>query len=316
LGVRPRPSFTGEPWAGSDPFNLKKMSTNHSKFNINAKTQVYGILGNPVDHSLSPLLHNAAFQALYINAVYLAFPVERNSLGLAFEALRALGVHGVNLTIPFKEDALNYIDEVPEDLDRCIGALNTVVNRNGKLYGYNTDATGFLTALHEELGMNPEGKKALVLGAGGASRGVVFALARAGADKIWIHNRTFERASGLAEYLSTYFPETEIEAIGSLRDLKGQNMALVVNATSCGMNENDPLPFDLGLLEHKAAVYDLIYKPAETPLLKKARSLGLPVANGLSMLAAQAALSFELWTGKKEGVREKMLDALKTCSIT
>ena len=116
-----------------------------SKVTINAQTQVYGIFGSPVRHSLSPLIHNSLFSELKINSVYEAFEVEKEKLGLAFEAVRALGIRGVNVTIPHKEAAMNFVDEVPEDVDRCVGALNTVVNRNGKLFGYNTDGKGFLT---------------------------------------------------------------------------------------------------------------------------------------------------------------------------
>ena len=280
---------------------------------LNAETHLYGILGNPVRHSLSPLIHNAVFQALKMNAVYLAFEIRRESLGLAFEAVRSLGIKGVNVTIPFKEAALGFVDEIPEDLDRCVGALNTVVNRDGRLFGYNTDVSGFLTAIKEELKFNPEGKTVLVLGAGGAARGVVFALAHAHTAKVLIHNRTETRTQGLQEYVSGYFPETETESVASLADIKAAKIDLVVNATSCGMGKQDPLPMDLHALNHKAAVYDLIYSPGETRFLKTAKTLRLPCANGLGMLAAQAALSFELWTGKKDGIRSRMLEALKKC---
>ncbi|OIO36216.1 MAG: shikimate dehydrogenase [Candidatus Omnitrophica bacterium CG1_02_46_14] len=279
---------------------------------INAKTHLYGILGNPVEHSLSPLLHNTLFQKYKLNAVYMAFPVDKNSLGLAFEALRALGMRGANITIPFKEEATQYIDEIPDDVDRCVGAINTVVNREGKLYGYNTDGTGFLMALKEELNFNPEGKKIVVFGAGGAARGVVYALARARAESIRVHNRSRERAEGLCEYVSTHFPNLDIKVIENQEAVASEKPNLVVNATSLGMASSE-LPFDLRFLKQSASVYDLVYTPAETPFLKQARSLKLPCANGLGMLAAQAALSFELWTGKKEGVREAMVLALKKC---
>ena len=284
-----------------------------SKVTINAQTQVYGIFGSPVRHSLSPLIHNSLFSELKINAVYEAFEVEKEKLGLAFEAVRALGIRGVNVTIPHKEAAMNFVDEVPEDVDRCVGALNTVVNRNGKLFGYNTDGKGFLTALREELSFNPEGKTVLVLGAGGAARGVAFSAAHAHAERIFIYNRTHDRAVGLGGYLEGHFPETEIEVLENLEALKKEKIDLVVNATSCGMHASDPSPIDLHLLSAKANVYDLIYAPAETPFLKLAKKCGLPCANGLGMLAAQAAVSFELWTGKREGVRERMLEVLKAC---
>ncbi len=284
-----------------------------SKITVNAQTQLYGILGNPVDHSLSPLIHNTLFHELNLNSVYLAFRVEKESLGLAFEAIRSLGIRGVNVTIPHKEAVLEFVDEIPEDIDRSVGALNTVVNRDGKLYGYNTDGSGFLIALKEELDFNPAGKNVLLLGAGGGARGAAFSLARARAEKILIHNRTSERAEGLVNYLAEYFPENDIQMMDSWALLKKEKIDLVVNATSQGMRDSDEISFNLKLLNTKASVYDLIYSPKETKLFKLAKSLGLPCANGLGMLATQAALSFELWTGKKEGVREKMLETLKKC---
>ena len=283
------------------------------KSEINAETALYGVMGNPVHHSLSPLIHNAAFNHLKINAVYLAFQIEQNFLGLAFEAMRSTGMRGANITIPFKEDAVNFIDEIPEDVDRCIGAINTIVNRDGQLYGYNTDGPGFLIALKEELGFNPAAKKILVLGAGGAARGAVFALARARADEIFIYNRSVDRAEGLSDYVSGHFPETEIDVLPDIGLVRDRKPDLVVNASSLGMKAGDKSPFDLSLLTHKTSVYDLIYSPIETPLLKQAKKLGLSHANGLGMLAAQAALSFELWTGEKEGVRELMVQELKKC---
>jgi shikimate dehydrogenase len=282
---------------------------------MDAQTQLYGIFGSPVSHSLSPLIHNTVFQKKNINAVYLAFTIKQERLGLAFEAMRSLGIRGVNVTVPFKELATQFVDEIPEDVDRCVGAINTVVNRDGKLFGYNTDGFGFWTALKEELSFNPQGRTVLVLGAGGAARGVVAALAQADARKITIYNRTRERGQGLKEYMSGHFPEVEIESL-EVPDWAGlEKIDLVVNATSCGMKQTDPAPIDLRRLQSKPAVYDLIYSPAQTQLLKDARSLGLSYANGLGMLAAQAALSFGIWTGQKEGVRELMMEALKTCRL-
>lgn len=288
------------------------MSESGPMMTVNAKTELYGVVGNPVEHSLSPLIHNTAFKKLGLNAVYVAFPVDADSLGLALEAVRSLGVKGVNVTIPFKEEATHYVDEIPEDHDRAIGAVNTIVNREGMLYGYNTDGPGFLWAVAKELRFNPRQKQILVLGAGGAARGVAFSLAGAGVEKLWVYNRTRDRAEGLADYVGEHFPDIEVEAVHDAAELRGAPIHLVVNATAAGMNAADPAPFDLSTLSKKpAAVYDLVYKPAETPLLKQAKKMGIAHAGGLGMLAAQAALSFELWTGKKDGVREAMLEALK-----
>jgi shikimate dehydrogenase len=220
----------------------------------------------------------------------------------------------VNVTIPFKEEAASLVDEIPEDLDRCVGAINTIVNKEGMLYGYNTDLIGFLTDLKESLNFNPEGKKILVLGAGGAARAVVFALGRAHAEKILVHNRTFDRAESLISYALDYFPETDIDALENIADIKNEKkIDLVINATASGMKGDTSVPMDLKLVNGNPAVYDLVYSPAKTPFLKEAEKMGFATSNGLGMLAEQAALAFELWTGKKEGIRDLMLETIKKC---
>lgn len=276
---------------------------------IDASTRLYGVLGNPVKHSLSPRLHNAAFRERGLNATYLAFEVAKEGLGLALEGVRALGMGGVNLTIPFKEDAMSFVDEIPEDIDRCTGALNTIVNRDGQLYGYNTDGPGFLLSAREDLGFDPRGKSVLVLGAGGAARGVAFALAYAGVERLWVLNRSAGRSAGLAEQLAGHFPETEIESPVAADDVEGNKVDLVVNATPLGLRSGDPAPYDLRRLKKAAAVADLVYGPEENALARAARSLGLPYTDGLGMLVAQAALAFELWTGEKD-VRPAMRRAV------
>jgi len=282
---------------------------------IDSHTQLYGIFGNPVEHSLSPTLHNFVFKKLGMNAVYLAFKIAPESLQFAIEGMRSLSMHGINITIPFKEDALNYVDEVPEDIDRLTGAINTIVQKDGQLFGYNTDGPGLLAALQSELSFKPSGKDILILGAGGAARGALFALARAGAERIFLHNRTLGRAHGLAEYAATHFPETEIAAVASFADLPAKRMDLVVNCTPCGMRKNHDLPMDWKEIKPPIAAYDLVYTPQETPWLREAKKLGIPCANGLGMLTEQAALSFQLWTGKKEGVREAMKEAAALCKL-
>ncbi|OGW90781.1 MAG: shikimate dehydrogenase [Omnitrophica bacterium RIFCSPHIGHO2_02_FULL_63_14] len=279
---------------------------------VNSHTQLYGIIGHPVGHSLSPQLHNALFGKLGLNAVYLAFDVDGPRLGFALEAVRTLGIKGLNVTVPHKETVLEFIDEIPEDLDRCVGAVNTIVNRDGRLFGYNTDVPGFLMALREELGFDPRGKKILVLGAGGAARAAVFALAWAGADAVTIHNRTPARAKGLEGYLATHFGDTDVRAVDAGEAAAGK-VDLVVNATSLGLKAFDPPPFDLGSLKGKPAAYDIVYGRA-TKFLETAARLGLPHAGGGGMLAAQAAASFALWTGRKDGVRETLMETLKACT--
>ena len=282
---------------------------------IDNRTQLYGIFGNPVEHSLSPILHNAVFKKLGMNAVYLAFKTAPESLGLAFEGMRSLNIRGVNITIPFKEEVLGYLDEIPEDLDRLTGAINTVVLKDGGLFGYNTDRPGFLAALTTELSFHPSGKDVLILGAGGAARGVLFALAHLGVERIFIHNRSHGRAHSLAEHAAQYFSETEIISVASLAELPLKSMDLVVNATSCGMAGNRSLPLEWKNIKTPAAAYDLVYTPQETPWLREAKKMGIRCANGLGMLTEQAALSFQLWTGQKEGVREAMREAVASCKL-
>ena len=276
-----------------------------------AETRLYGLFGDPVKHSLSPLLHNGLFREKGINAAYLAFQVKKGWLGLAFESMRAMSMAGANLTIPHKEDAIEFIDDIPEDVDRAVGALNTVVNKDGKLLGYNTDVPGFLMALREELDFDASGKSIVVAGAGGAARAVVFALARTGAERIYLVNRTADRAEGLAEYASSFFPKTDIEP-SAPQDSELKKIALVVNATSLGMHAGDAMPVDLEDFSGNTRVYDLVYS-AETALLKAAKKAKLRHADGLGMLVNQAAIAFELWTGERKGVRESMLETIKKC---
>lgn len=277
---------------------------------MDARTALYGIFGDPVEHSLSPLIHNTLFAEQDLNAVYLAFRVEGQRLGLALEAMRSMGMRGANVTVPHKEEVVRYLDEIPEDVDRCIGAINTIVNRDGRLYGYNTDGAGFLQSLREDLGFDPASRAVLLAGAGGSARAVAAALAAAGAARILIVNRTLDRARGLAEYLSGYFPESDLEAVASTEEIAGEKLDLVVNATSLGMKPSDPRPVDLAVLKGKFKVYDLVYAPPVTPLLRQAGDLGLTHCNGIGMLASQAALAFGLWTGRQAGVRARMMEVL------
>jgi len=282
---------------------------------IDSKTDLYGIFGNPVKHSLSPFLHNALFEKEGLNAVYLAFEIDPLRLSQAFDGMRAIGMKGANVTLPFKENAIDLVDEIPEDLDRWIGAINTVVLREGRLFGYNTDAPGFLAALREAFGFKAEGKSVLLFGAGGAARAAAFALAHAGADRIFIHNRTAERAQGLRDHLAPHFPDCEIVAIPSVESLEGERVDLVVNATSSGMKGESEFFFPLARMAGKPFAYDMVYT-GDTSFLKTGRSLGWQTCGGLGMLVAQGALSFGLWTGRSEGVRQTMTDLLKTRLVT
>lgn len=284
---------------------------------ISGKTRVCGILGDPVEHSFSPAMHNAAFRAAGLDYVYVPFPVKPADLGRAVEAVRALGLAGVNVTIPHKEAVLPLLDELSNEAG-LIGAVNTIVNRGGRLLGDNTDGRGFLRSLRESAGCDPAGRTALVLGAGGAARAVAVQLALAGAARLLLANRSRARSAELALFIKEK-TGTEAEIIGwpagEGETLPGeilQSADLVVQATSLGMSPAiataPPLPF--GQFRPGQFACDLVYNPAETRFLREAARAGAAVVDGLGMLLYQGALAFELWTGAAAPV-EVMRKALE-----
>lgn len=267
---------------------------------ISGGTKIVGVFGYPVKHSASPAMHNAAFRTCNLDYVYLAFEVKPELLGQALGGLPALGIHGVNLTIPHKENALQFMDKLSSEA-AAMGAVNTVVIEHNVLTGHDTDTEGFLKSLSEESGFKPQGQKAIVLGAGGASRAVLFGLAGAKISEIVIANRTSARAEKLASETGRKFPEVKTKTIPLSTDSITEEMAscsLLVNTTPLGMNGENPIR-NADCLHKNLTVYDLIYIPQSTPLLKEAQKAGARTVSGLNMLVYQGAISFELWTGKK-----------------
>jgi len=268
---------------------------------VKATTKIYGIFGHPVSHSLSPLMHNSAFAALGLDCVYTAFDVHPESVGKAADAIRALGISGINVTIPHKQAIMPHLDEVSPDA-RHTGAVNTIKNDGGRLAGYNTDVGGFMRDAREELGISPEGASVLLLGAGGAARAVISAFGMNGAKRIAIANRTHDKAKRLAEEFGKHFPNTEIypvdsgDAVAIAKELGLTDV--LVNSTSGGMQGSAELEINIEALRDGAAVYDLVYKPRETSLVKEAKLRGHKAVGGLGMLLYQGALSFEIWTGE------------------
>ena len=264
---------------------------------ISGKTRVVGIFGDPVTHSLSPLMHNAALQNAGIDAVYVPFHVTPTQLPGAVEAIRALGLVGANLTIPHKEVARCLVDEL-DPLAALIGAVNTIVHRNGRLFGYNTDGLGLMQAICEDLGIDVRGRRTLVLGAGGAARAAVVALARAGAAWVGVVNRTPARAEEMLAELApklegTAFAAFPLEA-GPVSRLGGE-VDLLVNSSAAGLKgEVIPLPPEL-YVRPGGAVYDMVYGRESTPLVLAARAAGLKAVDGLGMLAGQGEAAFRLW---------------------
>lgn len=278
--------------------NLKELISK-----INTGTQKTGVFGFPVKHSASPAMQNAAFLAAGLNYIYLSFEVRPADIGEAVNALRVLGFRGMNLTIPHKETCMPFLDEISPGALK-IKAVNTVQNSEGKLYGYNTDIEGFLRPLVSEAGWEPKGKKALVLGAGGAARAVVFSLLDAGAGEIAIANRRPERAAELAGFMKELFPAAAISSLPLGADLPAGEISssqLIVNCTPLGMKGENPLD-GADCIGPGQVVYDLIYRPAETPLMAAARKRGAGTIGGLGMLVYQGAASFKIWTSAEPPV--------------
>ena len=266
---------------------------------LSGSTCVYGLLGDPVAHSLSPLMHNYAFHRYHLDAVYVPFRVSAAELPSAVAGLRALNIAGYNVTVPHKETILSLLDEV--DLPaQLIGAVNTVVCKNGVMTGYNTDVSGFKRAFQQELNFFPAGKNSLLLGAGGACRAAVVALASSGIKSIMIANRHLGRAQKVVDAFNTYFPDVEMSATSYEDQLYFDGLAdadLIVNTTSVGLKKEKINFLPLENIKGSALIFDMIYSLSETPLIKESRSLSLTCCDGLGMLAAQGEDAFSLWTG-------------------
>ncbi len=277
--------------------------------NINGQTKLVGLIGYPVEHSFSPIMHNSAFAVLNLNWCYVPLPVHPERLGGAVAGLRALGLVGANVTVPHKEAVMSYLDHVTPAA-QAIGAVNAIVVREGRSIGYNTDWQGFLTALGEG-DFDPQGKRAVVMGAGGASRAVVYALAQAGVQ-VTVLNRTLARAQALVKDFSPLFPALPL----TLQTLEEQTVEahLLVNATPVGTwpEVNQSIwPQGLAFPGH-LTVFDLVYNPRQTKLLQQARAVGAKAIGGLGMLVHQGAAAFELWTGEKAPVKAMYEAASKT----
>jgi shikimate dehydrogenase len=266
---------------------------------ITATTKLCAIIGNPIEHSLSPLIHNTAFKHLKLNYVFLAFEVEQ--LREAVMGIRALNLKGVSVTIPHKVEVMDYLDDIEEVAQR-IGAVNTILNQEGRLLGYNTDCSGAIKALEEKIELR--GKKVMLLGAGGAARAIAFGLKGKGAD-LTILNRTVKKAEVLASELNCQY--------GGLELVKSFKPDILINTTSLGMYpEVDDIPVRKEFLKDML-VFDIVYNPLKTCLIREAEQNGCGSILGVEMFINQAALQFELWTGKKAPIdlmREVVVEEL------
>ncbi len=272
---------------------------------ISGKTKIMALFGYPVEHSFSPAMHNAAFDHLGMDYCYVTFSVKPDLLREAVEAIRALDLRGVNITVPHKEKVIPFLDSVREEAS-FIGAVNTIRNDGGMLTGYNTDGRGFMQSL-SEAGIDVSGKKIIIVGAGGAARAIGYYLCKV-ASEVCLYDAVTEKAEELAHHLNTL--NGNASAIDGATFKEGRilsGMDIIINATALGLNPDDPVPVDLSLLNKGHTVCDLIYK--ETPLLRQASASGCKTVNGLGMLLWQGIFAFELWTGKMPPV-EVMRSAL------
>ena len=263
---------------------------------ISGKTRVCAIIGDPVEHSLSPVMHNAAFKELGLNLVYVAFTVTTKELKTAISGARNLGLRGLSVTMPHKNAVMNYLDEV-DATAKSIGAVNTILNNQGKLVGYNTDGVGAMIALQEN-GVSPEEKKLVLLGAGGAAKAIAYQAAQ-DVEELVILNRTPEKAKALAEMLQKNFGKKVKGGTLSSKVLKEdlKEADILVNATSVGMHPDvNSSPVPSSLLKRDLCVMDIIYNPLETKLLEDAKAAGAKVVSGIEMLIYQGAVSLEIWT--------------------
>ncbi|WP_168120743.1 shikimate dehydrogenase [Paenibacillus sp. HB172176] len=280
---------------------------------IDSHTDLYGVIGDPVRHSKSPIMLNKAFREAGVNGVYTAFHITPDKLGDFITGVRAMNIRGVNVTIPHKQHVMELIDEIDADA-LAIGAVNTIVNENGRLIGYNTDGIGYVRSLKEEAVASLGGKHIVVIGAGGASRGIVYALLKEKPARVTIANRTIEKAEQLARSLDCGGTEMHVEPNERLEPLCGE-ADLVINTTSIGMFPKvEEAPVRGSWMKPGAVASDLIYNPLKTTFLKEAEAQGCIVHSGLGMFIYQGAYAFEYWTGKPapvDAMREIVLSALK-----
>ncbi len=260
---------------------------------IDAKTKLLAIIGNPVEHSKSPQIHKAFAEMSGDNMIYTAFLVENERLGGAIEGIRSLGIGGVNVTAPYKIEVIKYLDEIDAEAE-LYGSVNTIVNNDGKLIGYNTDAEGFYRSLIKNE-IEVLDKDILIFGAGGATGPVCIRLFGGGARTITVINRTKERAEKLKEYVKAAIDK----GIKTERELSHYD--IVINTTSAGMHPNEGiLPYeDLKFIDSQTSVVDMIYNPCETAFLKRAKAQGAKTLNGLGMLIYQGIIAYELFSGHK-----------------
>ena len=262
---------------------------------IGGKTKIVCLLGDPVEHTLSPLIHNFAFEALGIDACYVAFRVRSDDLETAIHAIKALNIMGANITVPHKQRVIEFLDSVDEEA-QFIGAVNTITNINGHLKGYNTDGRGFIKSLDEEK-IETSGKDIVIIGAGGAARAIGYYLAK-NATSLSFYDIDQQKCEMLVQDLKNI--NAKVMALSSIDEINSPY--ILINATPLGLKNNDPLPVNPDIITSEMVVCDLVYKT--TPLLKEATARGARTIDGSGMLLWQGVLAFELWTGKHPPIED------------
>ena len=265
----------------------------------------YAVIGDPIDHSLSPNIHNAAFRHLELDHSYIAYKISAGELAAGIDSLKKIRIAGFNVTIPHKIEIMKFLDDM-DTTSKVIGAVNTVSNENGKLKGYNTDMIGFLDPIKKK-NLAIKDSQVLLLGAGGAARAILTAMIKEKASKITIVNRTQENANKLADFAKKIGGNVDTVSIEKANELVG-DYKFIINSTSIGM-KNEPSPISTRNISKNSVVYDIVYQPINTDLIKKSKENGATIIYGYEMLLSQAACSFEIWH-KMEAPYDVMKNAL------
>ena len=252
-------------------------------------TRTFAVIGDPIEHSLSPSIHNAAFKALNLDCTYIAYRIPKGELKEGIDSLRQIKISGFNVTIPHKIEMMNFLDDTSPEC-KIIGATNTVSNENGKLIGYNTDMDGFLEPIKKR-NIPISGQDVLLLGSGGAARAIVAGFAKEKAHKITIANRTIQKAQELAKFASSLGLESDSRLLG---DVNASKYRFIINATSVGL-KNEPSPISTNAINSEHIVYDIIYMPMNTDLISQSKKNSATIIYGHEMLLGQAALAFQIW---------------------
>jgi shikimate dehydrogenase len=251
--------------------------------------KTFAVIGDPIEHSLSPSIHNAAFKALNLDCTYIAYRIPRGELKEGIESLRQINISGFNVTIPHKIEMMKHLDDASQECN-TIGATNTVSNENGKLVGYNTDMDGFLQPIKQR-NIGISGESVLVLGSGGAARAIVAGFAKERAKKITIANRTEQKAQEIAKFASSLGMESNHT---TLNNVDASKYRFIINATSVGL-KNEPSPISTDLINSNHIIYDIIYMPMNTDFISQSKKKSATIIYGYEMLLGQAALAFQIW---------------------